>query len=166
LCAQLGIRVPLDEVSPLAPFGSMFFARPEALRLLAEQEWTYDQFGGPEAYIDGSLAHVLERLPVYAAGELGYHSMTIATPGYLAKSYTAFDYNLDQMSVTMPEDTQHQITFLRSAGYIGWGRFRDFVDMWVRLHRPGAADKVERVFVRTERVRGLFWRARHRIRRG
>ena len=165
LCAELGIRVPLDDVSPLAPFGSMFFARPEALRLLVEREWTYEEFGGAEAYVDGGLAHVLERMPVYAAAELGYHSMTIATPEYLSKSYTAWDYNLDQMSATMPEDTQHQIDFLRRAGYIGWGRFRDFVDMWVRLHRPELADGVERLFGRTERVRGAAWRVRRRLRR-
>lgn len=165
LCAELGIRVPLDEVSPLAPFGSMFFARPQALRLLLEREWTYDEFGGAEAYVDGGLAHILERMPVYAAGELGYHSMTIATPEYLSKSYTAFDYNLDHMSATMPEDTQHQVQFLRRAGYIGWGRFRDFVDMWVRLHRPSAAERIDRAFTSTERVRGGLWRARQRLRR-
>ena len=165
LCRELGIRVPLDEVSPLAPFGSMFFARPQALRLLVEREWTYDEFGGAEAYVDGGLAHVLERMPVYAAGELGFHSMTIATPAYLAKSYTAFDYNLDQMSATMPEDTQHQIEFLRRAGYIGWGRFRDFVDMWVRLHRPDSAARIDRLFARSEGVRGRLWRARQRLRR-
>ncbi len=165
LCRELGIRVPLDEVSPMAPFGSMFFARPAALRLLVQREWSYEEFGGADAYVDGGLAHVLERMPVYAAGELGFHSMTIATPSYLAKSYTAFDYNLDQMSATMPEDTQHQIEFLRRAGYIGWGRFRDFVDMWVRLHRPGAAERIERVFTRTETIRGRMWRARQRLRR-
>ena len=104
-------------------------------------------------------------MPVYAAGERGFHSMTVATPAYLAKSYTAFDYNLDQMSATMPEDTQHQVQFLRRAGYIGWGRFRDFVDMWVRLHRPGAEERVDRLFRRTERLRGGLWRARRHLRR-
>ena len=36
LAAELGIHVPLDDVSPLAPYGPMFVARPEALRLLKE----------------------------------------------------------------------------------------------------------------------------------
>lgn len=166
LCSELGIRVPLDEISPLAPYGSMFFARPAALRLLIEREWTYDQFGGAEAYVDGGLAHVLERMPSYAAGELGFHTMTVASPEYLSKSYTALDYTLDQVSTTMPEDTMHQIEFLRRMGYLGWGTFRDFVDVWVRLHRPGGAERVDRIFARTERIRGLLWRARRRLRRG
>ena len=84
LCRNLGIHVPLDEISPLAPFGSMYFARPEALRLLVEHDWTYEDFGGAEAYQDGGLAHILERMPSYAAGELGYHTRTIANAEYMA----------------------------------------------------------------------------------
>lgn len=164
LCSELGIRVPLDEVSPLAPYGSMFIARPQALRLLVEREWGYDDFGGAEAYVDGGLAHILERMPTYAAGELGFHTMTVATPEYLAKSYTALDYDLDQMSWTMPEDTMHQIQFLRRAGYIGWGRWQDFLFMWARLHRPGAVASIERLLTRTERLRGRLWRLRRRLR--
>ncbi len=32
---ELGIRVPFDEISPLAPYGGMWIARPEALKILA-----------------------------------------------------------------------------------------------------------------------------------
>ena len=116
MTSRLGIRVPVDDTSPLAPYGSMYFARPEALRLLAEHDWTYDEFGGADAYLDGGLAHVLERMPSYAAGELGFHTRTISNADYLASSYTALDYNLDQMSTTMPETTMHHIDFLRRLG--------------------------------------------------
>jgi rhamnosyltransferase len=134
-CADLGIRVPVDDTSPLAPYGSMFFARPEALRILVEQEWSYDDFAG--AYDDGSLAHVLERMPAYAAGERGYHSRTIANRDYLAASYTALDYNLDEISTTMPEGTMHQIQFLKRMGYIERGSLADFISVFFRLHpRP------------------------------
>src|SRR5690606_37792654 len=77
LAAQMGIAVPLDDISPLAPYGSMFVARPEALRLLIEHPWSYDDFGGAEAYQDGGLAHILERVPSYAAAALGFHTRTI-----------------------------------------------------------------------------------------
>lgn len=136
MTARLGIRVPIDDTSPLAPYGSMYFARPEALRLLVEHEWTYDEFGDTDAYIDGGLAHVLERMPSYAAGELGFHTRTIANPDYLASSYTALDYNLDQMSSTMPETTMHQIDFLRRLGPLGGGTVEDFAYILARLRRP------------------------------
>ena len=161
MCEELGVHVPADEVSPLAPYGSMFFARPQALRLLVEREWTYEDFGGAEAYKDGGLAHILERMPSYAAGELGFHTRTVATPEYLAVSHTALDFELDQLSLTMPESTMHQIEFLRRAGYVGWGTFRDFVDMWARLHRPGSTEKIDAIFSRTVRLRGALWRLRH-----
>lgn len=137
LCEELSIRVPLDDVSPLAPYGSMLVARPHALRLLVEHEWTYADFGGAEAYRDGGLAHVLERMPSYAAGELGYHTRTVATAEYMAVSHTALEYKLDQLSATLPGDTVDAIQFLRGAGNVGDGRLIDFARMYMRLHHPG-----------------------------
>ena len=145
LCARLGIRVPLDDVSPLAPFGSMFIARPEALRLLAEEPWTYAQFGGAAAYEDGGLAHVLERMPSYAAGELGYHTRTVATAEYMAISHTALEYKLDQVSATLPGDTVDAIHYLRGAGYVGEGRLIDFARMYLRLRHPGTGAALRKI---------------------
>lgn len=160
-CKELGIFVPLDDISPLAPFGSMYIARPEALRLLVEHEWTYDDFGGVEAYQDGGLAHILERMPSYAAGELGYHTRTVANTDYFAMSYTALDYNLDQISETLPGATMDQIGLLRTLGYMGDGSLRDFARMYVRRHRPDDKEILERWYRRTERLRGILWTARH-----
>jgi rhamnosyltransferase len=165
LAAELGIRVPVDEVSPLAPFGSMFVARPEALRILVEHPWTYDQFGGLEAYQDGGLAHVLERMPVYAAGELGFHSRTVANRDYLASSYTALDYNLDQFSSTLHDSTMQQIQLLNSAGPVEYGTLTDFARMFARLHRPGSEAALVAAAERVLRVRGTLGRVRSAVRR-
>lgn len=151
--ARLHIRVPVDDTSPLAPFGSMYFARPEALRLLVEQEWTYADFGGSDAYVDGGLAHVLERLPSYVAGELGYHTRTIANAEYFAASHTVLDYNLDQMSSTMPETTMHQIDFLQRLGDFGGGTIEDFAYIFARLRRPGWEPRLKHIFGRLRRVK-------------
>lgn len=160
-----GVHVPVDEISPLAPFGSMFIARPAALRLLVQHEWSYAEFGGVEAYDDGGLAHILERVPAYAAGELGFHTRTIATPDYIASSYTALDYNLDQMSSTLPDSTMQQIQLLRQAGDIEYGRLPDFLRMYVRLHRPHDEDRLESLLVRAARVRGALRRLPRPLRR-
>ncbi|MDF2698399.1 MAG: lipopolysaccharide biosynthesis protein, partial [Labilithrix sp.] len=77
LFEKLDIRVPLDKVSPLAPYGAMFIARPESLRLLTDVDWQYRQYSPPTEHKDGSLAHVQERAFAYAAAELGYHSRTV-----------------------------------------------------------------------------------------
>lgn len=153
LAAQMGIMVPLDDISPLAPYGSMFIARPEALRLLIEQPWQYSDFGGAEAYQDGGLAHVLERVPSYAAAELGYHTRTILNAEYFAASYTTLDFNFDEMSSTVPGRTYEQITFLRGIGHVGEGKFRDFVRMYMRRNHPGTGARVRAT--RTRIVDGI-----------
>ncbi|MGO2745903.1 rhamnan synthesis F family protein [Microbacterium sp.] len=142
LAAQMGIAVPLDDISPLAPYGSMFIARPEALRLLLEHPWAYDDFGGAEAYQDGGLAHILERVPSYAAAELGFHTRTIMSAEYAAVSYTTMDFNFDEMSSTVPGSTHEQITFLRGVGHVGEGKLRDFVRMYMRRNHPGAGNRI------------------------
>ncbi|WP_344736951.1 rhamnan synthesis F family protein, partial [Microbacterium awajiense] len=169
IAEQLGIRVPLDEISPLAPYGSMYAARPEALRLLVEHEWKYSDFGGAEAYRDGGLAHILERVPSYAAGELGYHTRTALTGEHLSISHTAFEFNLDQMSVTIPGFTLDQIQFLKRAGYVGDGGWRDFLAMYLRLnHRDEGMLRttLRRVRWAGSRVRRTVRRALPRGRRG
>lgn len=161
LAEQLGIRVPLDDLTPLAPYGSMFIARPEALRLLASHEWQYAQFGGAEAYRDGGLAHILERMPVYAAGELGYHSRTVMTADQMAVSHTAFEFNFDELSSTIPGATYEQIEFLRLAGSTGNGRLRDFARIYMRLHHPGTGARMRRA-MEPDRPLGRWWmRMRH-----
>lgn len=159
-CAELGIRVPVDDTSPLAPYGSMYFARPEAIRLLVEHPWTYDDFAG--VYDDGSLAHVLERMPVYAAGERAFHARTIANSDYLASSYTALEYNLDQFSLTLPENTMHQIQFLKRMGRIDTGSLEDFVAVYFRLHGGAAGElRAQEINGRIARLRALLRRARN-----
>ena len=162
---ELGIRVPVDDVSPLAPFGSMFVARPQALRLLVDREWTYEDFGGVEAYEDGGLAHVLERLPAYAAGELGFHARTVANADYLASSYTALDYNFDQFSSTLRDTTMEQIQLLRTAGSMQYGTLTDFARMYARVHRPGDEARFVRLAERAVRVRHLLGRIKSAVRR-
>ncbi|MFT4260670.1 rhamnan synthesis F family protein [Microbacterium sp.] len=160
VAANLDVRVPVDEVSPLAPFGSMYFARPQALRILALAQWTAEDFDG-EAYSDGGLAHVLERLPSYVAGEAGYTTRTIACTEYFASSYTALEYNLDQMSSRMLDSTMQQIQLLRQAGDFGRGTLEDFAYMYARLNRPQWEPRLRSFFDRSTRWRAAFWKLRH-----
>ncbi|MDR7185312.1 rhamnosyltransferase [Microbacterium trichothecenolyticum] len=162
LAADLGIHVPLDDVSPLAPYGSMFVARPEALRILAEHAWRYEEFGGADAYQDGGLAHILERMPSYAAGELGFHTRTVCSFEYMSISHTALEFKLDEMSHTIPGDTVEKIDFLRNSGFVGTGSARDFLRMYRNLRRPAG---VERVIAALRPARGLVRGLRRRFRR-
>ena len=142
---ELGIAVPIDNVSPLAPFGSMYAARPRALRILAARDWRYEEFGGKDAYKDGGLAHVLERMPSYAAAEDGFHTRTILTAEYAALSHTSLEFKVDEMAATLPGSLRDKTLFLHRAGWMGTGRATDFFWMYLRFNRPDLVPRFERV---------------------
>lgn len=153
LAEELGIRVPLDDVSPLAPFGGMFIARPEALRLITQREWSPADFGGNHAYQDGGLAHVLERMPSYAAGELGFHTRTVATREYMSISHTALEYKLDQLASGIPGNMLEQIQLVRrGTGHVGDGRFIDLLRIYGNMRLPRVTAIVRRLVGRSSRL--------------
>jgi lipopolysaccharide biosynthesis protein len=110
---KLGIRVALDTTSPLAPYGGMFIARPEALALLTAYEWDYDEYAAEGLYGDGTLSHVQERMVTYAAADLGYHTRTVANTGYAAISHTFLEYKLDRMSADVSGYAYDQVHAMR-----------------------------------------------------
>jgi lipopolysaccharide biosynthesis protein len=95
---RLGIEPPIDDASPLAPYGGMFIARRTAVAAIAEEPWRWDEYPDTGEYGDGTLAHVQERLPVYSAASRGLHARTVATRSYLAMSHTMLEYKLDRIS--------------------------------------------------------------------
>jgi rhamnosyltransferase len=132
---MLGIRVALDESSPLAPFGGMFIARPEALAALANHGWDFTQYAAEGNYGDGTLSHVQERLVTYAAAELGYHTRTIATTGYAAISHTFLEYKLDQMSAGLNGYAYDQIHAMRPlVRLVDGGQLRVIAYLILRFH--------------------------------
>lgn len=152
LAARMGIQVPADEVSPLAPFGGMFFARPAALQLLTNQRWTYGdyrRFGGKRSV---SLARVQERLLVPAAAELGLHSRTVLTAEHFEISHTALEYKVDELSSTMSGYPVEQIALLHRAGRIGRGGPVSLMRMFLRANHPRIAQVVLPIMSLVERV--------------
>ncbi|WP_375384726.1 rhamnan synthesis F family protein [uncultured Microbacterium sp.] len=163
---QLGIRIPIDGVSPLAPYGSMYVARPAALRLLVEHPWRYAEFGGSDAYKDGGLAHVLERMPSYVAAERGFHTRTVLSAEYAALSHTSLEFKMDEMSATIPGSPREKIALLHRAGWMGTGRAADFFWMYVRYNHPGRVARLERMRDLITSPRLLARRAKGALRGG
>jgi lipopolysaccharide biosynthesis protein len=153
LCQQLGITVPLDKVSPLAPYGGMFIARPAALRLLAAHPWSYAQYWAGER-MGRPLNHVQERLVAAAAGERGFHVRTILTPEHAAIGHTSLEYKLDEMLSTTRGYPVEQIGLLHRAGYTGYGGPVALLRMYLRINHPRASELLRPVY----RVAGLGFR--------
>lgn len=74
---RIGLR--LGRASALDyPSGSMFWARPQALKPILEAGLTSKDFEADEGQIDGTLAHVLERMPLFSAEVAGYSWVKVA----------------------------------------------------------------------------------------
>ena len=123
----LGITVPLDDVSALAPAEGMFVARVEALRLFAEAHWTHDALSASE-----TLPSLIELMWSSGVGQLGFHTRTVASRDLIATSHAFLEYDLDRMSQTIPGRAFQKIDFLRHSGWSGAGTGGDLLRMYVR----------------------------------
>ncbi|WP_448263243.1 rhamnan synthesis F family protein [Microbacterium aurum] len=139
VAARIGVNVPQDSVSPLAPYGGMFVARPAALRLLTGERWRYRDYGRKGAAQYKHLAHLQERLIVMAGAELGYHARTVLTREHASISHTALESKTDYLFSTTRGWPVEQIQLMQRAGDIGHGGVVALARMYVRLNHPRAS---------------------------
>jgi rhamnosyltransferase len=81
---------PDDILSPVMPYGNMFWYRPLALKPLFELGLSASDFPPEPMPNDGTLAHAIESLPVYVAWSQGYDFRVLVNPQNV---YSGFNYN-------------------------------------------------------------------------
>ena len=168
LAKRLKITVPLDAVSPLAPYGGMWVGRPEAFRTLAQHRWTFGDYGWKSERRYGHLPHLQERMVPMAAGQSGYYCRTVLNFAHAEISYTALEYKVDQMFSTTRGWPVEQIGFLHRAGYTGYGGTVALIRMYVRTNHPRVADAFRpayRLALRGHRALSAVGRVAERFRR-
>ncbi|MEJ5018689.1 rhamnan synthesis F family protein [Ochrobactrum vermis] len=99
---RLKLKTPLDDHTPVAPYGTMFWFRPIALRKLFEYDWKWSDFNKEPDHVDGGLAHGLERVISYVAGDSGYITMQIMNPDSAAYNYTSLEYKYQTIMAKLP----------------------------------------------------------------
>lgn len=99
---KLGIETCFDDSTPMAPYGTMFWFRPKAIKKLAEHMFEWTDFGPEPNHVDGSLAHVLERLLGYAVMSEGYHLRCVINRPWAAINYTKLEYKLQRLASALP----------------------------------------------------------------
>jgi len=140
LTKRLGIRVPLDVISPLAPYGGMWIGRPAAFRAMMARRWTFADYDWRFQRRFGHLAHLQERLVSAAAGQAGYYCRTVLNHTHAEIGHTALEYKVDQLFSTTRGWPVEQIRFLHRAGYTGYGGTVALARMFLRVNHPGVVD--------------------------
>lgn len=139
LCEQLGIDVPLDYVSPLAPYGGMWIGRPEALRKMTSYAWNASDYRRTKRRDYVELTRVQERLLALAAAEAGYHSRTVLNREHAQIAFTALEFKADELFSTTRGYPVEQIHLLRRAGWLGYGGPLSLARMHTNLNYPRVA---------------------------
>ena len=110
---EMGLDVPIDPNTPLAPYGTMYWFRSDALRRMFEWEWRWDQYNQEPMHVDGGLAHVQERLIPYVVQDKGYRVISIMTPQSAARNYAKLEYKLQRIASHLPNaNIMHQLDYL------------------------------------------------------
>lgn len=90
LLIETGVeRIPTNK-SFIKSFGTVFWARTDALRKLLKKDWQYEDFDEEPLAIDGTISHAIERGICFYAEDVGYECHTVMTKQYA-------DFRMQQM---------------------------------------------------------------------
>ena len=111
LCKTMGIDVPLDHHTPVAPYGTMYWFRTDALRRMFEWKWKWEDYNEEPNHTDGGVAHIQERLIGYCVQERGYRVVSIMSPKLAARYYAKLEYKMQLLASGMANKSIfHQVT--------------------------------------------------------
>lgn len=89
LAVLLGLAVPMSvDKLPVAPHGSCFWFRTDAIKALYRKEWSYEDFPEEPLPVDGTISHAVERIYPFLAQAAGYYSALV-----MADTYSAIEYD-------------------------------------------------------------------------
>lgn len=89
LADRLGLTVPIErETPPVAPYGTMFWFRPKAMKRLFDMDWKYEDFPEEPNGVDGTLLHAVERIYPYVVQESGYYPAIVMNDRCASIEYT------------------------------------------------------------------------------
>ena len=94
---RLKLNCPMDD-TPVAPFGSCFWARGAALNAMFRHDWQYDDFPDEPLPADSTISHGIERIYPLAAQDEGYYTAWCSPDSYAELymnnlSYMIREYN-------------------------------------------------------------------------
>lgn len=99
LAQTLGLNVKMDKSKePVAPLGTMFWFRPNALKRLYDKDWQYEDFPEEPNKLDGSILHAIERIYPYVVQAEGYYPAWVMNEKYAAIEVDNLYYMLRELN--------------------------------------------------------------------
>jgi lipopolysaccharide biosynthesis protein len=98
LIRDMGLSVRLDDNTPVAPYGTMYWFRTDALLEMFRWRWRWEDYNPEPHHIDGGLAHVQERLICYCALDRGYRILMAMTPALAERYYAKLEFKLQLLA--------------------------------------------------------------------
>jgi rhamnosyltransferase len=114
LAQEMGLDVPLDSATPVAPNGTMYWFRTQALRKMFEWPWAWEDYSKEPHHVDGGLAHVQERLIGYCVRDAGYRVLAVMSPKLAARKYAKLEYKMQRIMSHLPSGNIVELDLLLS----------------------------------------------------
>ncbi len=102
LAEELELKTPIQQhKEPVAPLGTMFWFRPEALKKLFDYGWEYGDFPEEPNANDGTLLHAIERIYPAVAQDAGYYSAWVLSDEYARTEWNHLSFMLREGNIRM-----------------------------------------------------------------
>lgn len=99
LAYKLGLKCNIYwENEPIAPLGTMFWFRPEALKTLFDVNWKYEDFPKEPNAHDGTLLHAIERIYPFVVQHEGYYPAWVLSDKFARIEITNLHFMLREIN--------------------------------------------------------------------
>ena len=160
LLNDLNIESNIDKSkAPIAPYGTMFWFRPKAMKKLLEKTWVYKDFPEEPNKIDGTILHAIERAYPFVVQEAGFYSANVLNEEFSRVEMTNLGFMLSSLNKTLYSNKLFQhygmqyflLDFMKKT-LGGKLKFRNLLKMFIISKMP-------------EGMRNFFIKVRNRFRR-
>lgn len=116
---NLNVHIDINKQS-IAPFGTIFWFRAEALRSLIEYDWKYEDFPQEPNKFDGTIIHAIERLYPYLAQQEGYYSGWSMSEEFASMEIESLSWFYNTSRTALGVKGNLKILLNSIAVYLGW----------------------------------------------
>lgn len=144
LLSEVGVSVPLDpDKEPIAPLGTMFWFRPQALAPLFAMDWQWQDFPPEPNGTDGSILHAIERAYGYVSQGSGFFCAWVFSDAFARVELTNLGFYTRELTQAVaahwPADTERRMVgdVRRFRGLRR--RVKEALGPWVPMRLQGPA---------------------------